>query len=428
MQNDLIKLDLAHIWHPCTQMKEHEFVPLIPIKRAKGVYLYDFNDKSYIDCVSSWWVNLFGHSNDYINAKIIEQLNTLEHIIMAGFSHESIIRLSKRLTDLLPAKLNKCFYADNGSSAVEVALKMSFHKNLLQGKLKNKFLSLSNSYHGETIAALSVSDVELYKKTYKPLLLECLNTPAPSGMEYEKELFELENLLEKEHKNINAFILEPLIQCAGSMNMYSAEFVKKACQLAKSYDIDIIFDEIAVGFGRSGTMFALQQCEIVPDFLCLSKGLSGGYLPISVVITSDEIYNEFYAPYNEYKAFLHSHSYTGNALACAAANATLDIFIKDDVINQNKIKSEYINSLWQGFAKFKSVKNIRHQGMVFAFDIEHPNPRFGLEIYIKALEFGLLLRPLGNTIYFMPPYVINNDEINYVISFLKEILRLKNLK
>lgn len=428
MQNDLIKLDLAHIWHPCTQMKEHEFVPLIPIKRAKGVYLYDFNDKTYIDCVSSWWVNLFGHSNDYINAKIIEQLNTLEHIIMAGFSHESIIRLSKRLTDLLPAKLNKCFYADNGSSAVEVALKMSFHKNLLQGKLKNKFLSLSNSYHGETIAALSVSDVELYKKTYKPLLLECLNTPAPSGMEYEKELFELENLLEKEHKNINAFILEPLIQCAGSMNMYSAEFVKKACQLAKSYDIDIIFDEIAVGFGRSGTMFALQQCEIVPDFLCLSKGLSGGYLPISVVITSDEIYNEFYAPYNEYKAFLHSHSYTGNALACAAANATLDIFIKDDVINQNKIKSKYINSLWQGFAEFKSVKNIRHQGMVFAFDIEHPNPRFGLEIYIKALEFGLLLRPLGNTIYFMPPYVINNDEINYVISSIKEILRFKNLK
>lgn len=428
MQNDLIKLDLAHIWHPCTQMKEHEFVPLIPIKRAKGVYLYDFNNKSYIDCVSSWWVNLFGHSNDYINAKVIEQLNTLEHIIMAGFSHESIIRLSKRLTDLLPAKLNKCFYADNGSSAVEVALKMSFHKNLLQGKLKNKFLSLSNSYHGETIAALSVSDVELYKKTYKPLLLECLNTPAPSGMEYEKELFELENLLEKEHKNINAFILEPLIQCAGSMNMYSAEFVKKACWLAKSYDIDIIFDEIAVGFGRSGTMFALQQCEIVPDFLCLSKGLSGGYLPISVVITSDEIYNEFYAPYNEYKAFLHSHSYTGNALACAAANATLDIFEKDNIINQNKIKSEYINSLWQGFAEFKSVKNIRHQGMVFAFDIEHPNPRFGLEIYIKALEFGLLLRPLGNTIYFMPPYVINNDEINYVISSIKEILRFKNLK
>lgn len=428
MQNDLIKLDLAHIWHPCTQMKEHEFVPLIPIKRAKGVYLYDFNDKSYIDCVSSWWVNLFGHSNDYINAKIIEQLNTLEHIIMAGFSHKSIIRLSKRLTDLLPAKLNKCFYADNGSSAVEVALKMSFHKNLLQGKLKNKFLSLSNSYHGETIAALSVSDVELYKKTYKPLLLECLNTPAPSGMEYEKELFELENLLEKEHKNINAFILEPLIQCAGSMNMYSAEFVKKACQLAKSYDIDIIFDEIAVGFGRSGTMFALQQCEIVPDFLCLSKGLSGGYLPISVVVTSDEIYNEFYAPYNEYKAFLHSHSYTGNALACAAANATLDIFSKDNVINQNKIKSKYINSLWQGFAEFKSVKNTRHQGMVFAFDIEHPNPRFGLEIYLKALEFGLLLRPLGNTIYFMPPYVINNDEINYVISSIKEILRFKNLK
>lgn len=422
MQNDLIKLDLAHIWHPCTQMKEHEFVPLIPIKRAKGVYLYDFNDKSYIDCVSSWWVNLFGHSNDYINAKIIEQLNTLEHIIMAGFSHESIIRLSKRLTDLLPTKLNKCFYADNGSSAVEVALKMSFHKNLLQGKLKSKFLSLSNSYHGETIAALSVSDVELYKKTYKPLLLECLNTPVPSGLDYENELKELEKLLEKEHKNINAFILEPLIQCAGSMNMYSAKFIKKACQLAKSYDIDIIFDEIAVGFGRSGTMFALEQCEIVPDFLCLSKGLSGGYLPISVVVTSDEIYNEFYAPYNEYKAFLHSHSYTGNALACAAANATLDIFIKDDVINQNKIKSEYINSLWQGFAEFKSVKNIRHQGMVFAFDIEHPNPRFGLEIYIKALEFGLLLRPLGNTIYFMPPYVINNDEIKYVINKIKEIL------
>lgn len=429
MQSDeLIKLDLAHIWHPCTQMKEHESVPLIPIKRAKGMKLYDFDDNCYLDCVSSWWVNLFGHSNDYINGKIKEQLEQLEHVILAGFSHESIIKLSSRLINLLPKPLNKCFYADNGSSAVEVALKMSFHKNLLQGKLKSNFLSLSNSYHGETIAALSVSDVDLYKKTYKELLINCIKTPVPINGDVTKELNTLNEILEKNSKNISAFIIEPLIQCAGNMHMYSKDYIKKACELAKSYDIDIIFDEIAVGFGRSGTMFALEQCGVIPDFLCLSKGLTGGYLPLSVVITNDDVYNEFYAPYETYKAFLHSHSYTGNALACAAANATLDIFKNDNVINKNKEKSAYILKNWLMLNEFKNVKNIRNQGMVFAFDILHQNPRFGKEVFLKGLTKGLLLRPLANTIYLMPPYIISYDEIDYICSSIREILFELGLK
>lgn len=420
--NHLVKLDLEHIWHPCTQMKEHEKIPLIPIKKAKGIYLYDFDGKAYMDCVSSWWVNLFGHCNPYIAKAIKKQLDSLEHTLLAGFSHKPIISYSSRLCALLPKKLTKCFYADNGSSAVEVALKMSFAYHQLLGEKRPYFLSLSNSYHGETLGALSVGDVELYKKEYKDLLIQSLTTPVPKDSDFSKELASLKSLLEKKGKNICAFILEPLVQCAGSMHIYSKDFIKEACKLCKQFGIHIIFDEIAVGFGRSGSMFALEQCEVVPDFLCLSKGITGGFLPLSVVVTHNDIYKAFYAPYESHRAFLHSHSYTGNALALAAANAVLDIFEKEDIIKKNRAKSAKIFALWQSLDKNKKLGNFRHQGMIFAFDIlQSKYKRAGMFVYQEALRKGLLLRPLGNTIYLMPPYIIKEKQVVYIVQTLEEI-------
>ena len=422
-EKNLLSLDLEHIFHPCTQMKDHEKIPLIPISHGKGVWLYDFEGRGYIDGISSWWVNLFGHANEYISNALIKQARTLEHVLLAGFTHKPIIELSSRLCALLDNRLQKCFYADNGSSAIEVALKMSFHKARLKKQKRHKFLSLKNSYHGETLGALAVGNVELYKDIYGPILLESLSTGVPAlNSDGDKELLELEALLKKQGDEICAFILEPLVQCAGNMHMYSASFIKEACAMARDYGIDIIFDEIAVGFGRTGSMFAYEQCGVVPDFLCLSKGISGGYLPLSVVVMSDETYQEFYAPYEEGRSFLHSHSYTGNPLACACACAVLDIFEKDDVIASNKKKSAKIIKKLEALKGFKNIKNIRYRGMIFAFDLISTKPRAGLVFFQEALKYNLILRPLGNTIYFMPPYVISDEEIDFVFEGIGRIL------
>lgn len=426
MQPQTLKaLDLSCIWHPCTQMHDHESnIPLIPIKSAKGIYLYDFENQAYLDCISSWWVNLFGHCNPYINAKLKEQLESLEHIIFAGFTHKPIIDLSQRLLGLLDSKFSKCFYADNGSSAIEVALKMAFHAHAIQGRRKNKFLCLQNAYHGETLGALSVGDVGIYTDVYAPLLLETLKIQAPIGEDIDASLEDLKATLNTQKDSIIACILEPLIQCAGNMNMYSHKFVKEATKLCQDAGVYVIFDEIAVGFGRTGSMFAYEQCDVVPDFLCLSKGITGGYLPLSVVVTTASIYDTFYAPFSENKAFLHSHSYTGNALACACANAVLDIFETENTLAKNAKLSAFIWEKIQILKEYSFVKNLRHQGMVFAFDIEgFQSERKGLEVFNKGLKKGLLLRPLGNTIYLMPPYVISKDEASYIIHSLHAILK-----
>ncbi|HEB9287275.1 adenosylmethionine--8-amino-7-oxononanoate transaminase [Campylobacter coli] len=425
MQNEILKkLDLEHIWHPCTQMKDHENLPLIPIKRAKGVWLYDFDDKAYMDCVSSWWVNLFGHCNEKIANAIKKQVDELEHVILAGFTHEPIIKLSARLCEKVGRNFNKCFYADNGSSAIEVALKMSFHYHLNKGVKKSKFLSLSNSYHGETLGALSVGDVALYKDTYKPLLLECLSTPVPQSKDYTQELEILKDILEKNASEICAFILEPLVQCAGNMHMYEAGFIDEAIKLCHQFGVQVIFDEIAVGFGRTGSLFALHQCKESPDFICLSKGITGGFMPLSVVLTRDEIYNAFYDTYESQKAFLHSHSYTGNTLACAAANAVLDIFENENILEKNQILSEFIKKEFSRLEKFDFLGNFRTCGMISAFDILSTKyKRVGLFVFRKALEKGLLLRPLANTIYFMPPYIITKEQISFVVDTLEQIFK-----
>jgi adenosylmethionine-8-amino-7-oxononanoate aminotransferase len=416
--NEFMQKDLKFNWHPCTQMKDHEFLPLIPIKKGKGVYLEDFEGNRYIDAISSWWVNIFGHSNEYINEAVKTQLDTLEHTIFAGFTHEGAVKLSERLCNL--TKLDKVFYADNGSSAVEIALKMAFHYYLNKGEKRELFFSLKNSYHGETIGALSVGDVELYKKTYEPLLIKSIQLPIPenqSDEEAKKALDKARIYFKKYHKQVSSLIIEPLVQCAGNMKMHSPLFVKGLRKLCDEFDIKLILDEIAVGFGRTGSMFAHFQAGIKPDFLCLSKGLTGGYMPLSCVLTTDEIYKEFYCDYTKLKAFLHSHSYTANPLAISAANATLDLFEKSDVIGENRKKAKYIWSNIQKFKNLKNVKEIRQTGMITAIEmINYPfDKRAGLEVYKYGLKNGVLLRPLGNVIYFMPPYVINYEEIDKMI-------------
>jgi len=417
-QNDAwMQRDLNVIWHPCTQMKDHESLPLIPVKSAKGVYLYDFEGNAYIDAISSWWVNLFGHANETINARVKAQLDTLEHVLLAGFTHAPAVELAERLVGVTPEGLSKVFFADNGSSAVEVALKMSYHYFRNKGKNKSLFLSLTNSYHGETIGALSVGDVALYKETYEPLLIANMQVPVPrdATAQAAAEAVEvLEETLQKEAGRVAALIVEPLVQGAGGMHMYHPDYLKAARELTRRYGVHLIADEIMTGFGRTGTMFACEQAGIAPDFMTLSKGLTGGYMPLSVVMTTDEVYGAFYCDYTEYKAFLHSHSYTGNPLACAAALATLDIFDSTPVLEENAAKGAHMDTWLARFKTLPRVGNVRRRGMIAAINIEgyRPEDRIGLQVYRYGLEHGVLLRPLGNVIYFMPPYVITFEQID----------------
>ena len=417
---EISERDLRHIWHPCTQMKDHEFLPLVPIRRGKGVFLEDFEGNRFIDAVSSWWVNLFGHANARITAAVQEQAATLEHVILAGFTHEPIVRLSERLVELAPEGLTRCFYADNGSSAVEVALKMAYHYHKNLGRERPLFISLTNSYHGETIGALSVGDVALYKETYAPLLLRSIQTPVPADQSETAALeaaAALDALLKAKGDAVAALIVEPLIQGAGSMHMYHPRYLKEARVLCDRYGVLLIADEIMTGFGRTGTMFACEQAGITPDLMTLSKGLTGGYLPLSVTMTTERIYQAFYCDYNLYKAFLHSHSYTGNALACAAANATLDIFETDDIIGKNRRLETVMAEGLERFRRLGNVKEVRQTGMVAAVELQGyaPEARIGLKIYEFALSKGVLLRPLGPVVYFMPPYVITEETLEYVI-------------
>jgi len=424
--------DLAHVWHPCTQMKDHETVPMIPLRAGAGVWLEDFAGKRYLDGISSWWVNLFGHANARINAAVREQLEKLEHAIFAGFTHEPAVRLAEELTRIAPAGLNRCFFADNGSAAIEVAVKMSFHFWRNSGKSrKTRFITLASSYHGETLGALAVGDVDLYKSIYRPLLMDVITVPSPgafvrepgvSSTEHAERMFaHMDKALAQHHAEVAAVIVEPLVQCAGGMRMYDPVYLELLRRACDKYGVHLIADEIAVGFGRTGTLFACEQANIRPDYLCLSKGLTGGYLPLSVVLTTDAIYDAFYDEYVKLNAFLHSHSYTGNPLACAAANATLQIFRDEPVLERNLHTAAHMAASVDHLRDHPNVAEIRRRGMILAIEIVKDRAskqafpweeRRGLRIYRHALERGVLLRPLGTTIYFMPPYVIGPDEID----------------
>jgi adenosylmethionine-8-amino-7-oxononanoate aminotransferase len=435
-----VKRDLNHVWHPCTQMKDHEVLPPIPIRRGAGAWLEDYEGRRYLDAISSWWVNLFGHANARINAAVRTQLESLEHVILAGFTHEPVIALSEALTGLAPAGLTRCFYADNGSSAVEVAVKMSFHywRNTGNGG-KRRFITLANSYHGETLGALAVGNVELYKEIYRPLLMEVITAPSPdcyaraageSWADYSRRRFaDMEALLSQHAAETCAVIVEPLVQCAGGMRMYDPVYLKLLRAACDRYRVHLIADEIAVGFGRTGTLFACEQAGIRPDFLCLSKGLTGGYLPLSTVLTTEPIYAAFYDEYAQLKAFLHSHSFTGNPLACAAALATLAIFREEHTLEHNRTLAAHLGARARELEVHPHVAEVRQRGMIVAAELAadkatrraYPwQERRGLAVYRHALSRGVLLRPIGNVVYFMPPYVVTPEEVDLMVEVARE--------
>ena len=427
--------DLSVLWHPCTQMHDHETLPMVPVVRGEGAWLVGADGKRYLDAVSSWWTNLFGHAEPRIGAALKDQLDRLEHVIFAGFTHEPAVELAEELVRITPPGLERVFLADNGSAAIEVALKMSFHYWLNRGRgEKTRFIALTGSYHGETLGALSVSDVALYRKTYAPLLLTPELAPSPDAYEGEpgespaevatRRLGEMRTLLERHAHETCAIIVEPLVQCAGGMRMYHPSYLSGLRALCDEFEVHFIADEIAVGFGRTGTLFACEQANVSPDFMCLSKGLTGGFLPLSAVVTTRDVYEAFYAEYAAGKAFLHSHSYTGNPLACRAATATLKIFRDDPVIERNRVLAAHMASRIAPLADHPNVADVRQTGMIAAVELVADNAtrapfpandRRGLRVYRHGLEHGALLRPLGNIVYFMPPYVVTEDEIDFMV-------------
>lgn len=434
-----IERSLKAVWHPCTQMKHHERFPLIALSHAKGSWLYDQDGHRYLDAVSSWWVNLFGHSNPYINTALKKQLDQLEHAMLAGFTHPPVVELSERLSALTSHHLGHTFFASDGASAIEIALKMSFHywRNLGLPN-KKEFICLKNSYHGETLGALAVTDVALFKDAYGPLIGQAHIVASPDfRLAQENQtahdvatiaLQDLESTLQKNEGKIAALILEPLVQCATGMAMYDSSYLVGARQLCDKYQIHLIADEIAVGCGRTGTFFAVEQAGesgIWPDFLALSKGISGGYLPLSLVMTTEKIYQAFYDE-DIGRGFLHSHSYTGNPLACTAALATLDIFKNDDVISKNKVLASSMQKAFEWAKNDDRIEHLRQKGMILAFDIKASAApiNFSKEFFKAALFKEILVRPIGRTIYVMPPYTLSGDELNILAKGIQETLHL----
>ena len=423
-QRSLVDRSLAAVWHPCTQMKQHESFPLIAISKGKGAWLYDEKGKPLLDCISSWWTNLFGHANPRINQAITDQLEKIEHVMLAGFTHAPVVELSEKLAALTNGNLGHVFYASDGASAVEIALKMSHHYWQLQAKpQKKKFVCLENGYHGETLGALAVTDVAIFRKAYGALLQEVFTAPSPDSRKAKSgesaddvaryAAQELEKLFKKEHQHIAAIIVEPLIQCAGQMAMYSPEYLRLVRALCDRYEIHLIADEIAVGCGRTGTFFACEQAQIWPDFLTLSKGISGGYLPLSLCLTTKSIYQAFYSDQTQH-GFLHSHSYTGNPLACTAALACLEIFKSENVLNENKTRAQDLANAFAWAKSDSRVEHWRQQGMILAFDIKQDQIKnlatFPREMFSQCIDKGLLIRPIGNTVYVMPPYILSTEE------------------
>ncbi len=434
-QAEWVQRSLRSVWHPCTQMQHHESVPLVPVSHGRGAWLYDADGRRYLDAISSWWVNLFGHANPRINAALKDQLDKLEHAMLAGFTHEPVIRLSEQLSELTGGMLGHCFYASDGASAVEIALKMSFHAWRNSGKTeKREFVCLSGSYHGETIGALAVTDVPLFREAYGPLIQRAHVVATPDARQAQpgetaadvagRAAQALETLLQERSEHIAAIIVEPLVQGAVGMAMYDPAYLVAVRNLCDRYGVYMIADEIAVGCGRTGSFFACEQAGIWPDFLCLSKGISGGYLPLSLVMTRDAIYQAFYDA-DVRRGFLHSHSYTGNPLACRAALATLEIFAQDDVLTQNRVKSQKLTAALEPMANHAQVQHFRNRGMIWAFDAVSVDAQqaatFSRRFFTAALEQELLLRPIGQTVYLMPPYILDDGEIATLAAKVQQV-------
>ncbi len=447
---ELAARDLAVVWHPCTQMHDHSFLPMVPIARAQGAWLHGHDGRRYLDAVASWWTCLLGHRHPRIVAALKDQLDRLDHVMLAGFTHAPAIELAEELVRIAPppatggAPLRRVFYADNGSCAIEVALKLSFHywRNLGQ-HARTRFIALTGSYHGETLGALAVTDVALYRETYAPLLLQPIFAPSPDAWDAApgesaaacaaRRLGELRAILQRHAHEVCAVVVEPLVQCAGGMRMHDASYLGGLRALCDEFQVHLVADEIAVGFGRTGTLFACEQGGIVPDFLCLSKGLTGGTLALAAVLTHEPVYQAFYAEHASGKAFLHSHSYTGNPLACRAALATLAVLREEPVLERNRALAAHLQARLAPLRAHPQVGEVRQTGMIAAIELVRdratraPFPareRRGLRVYRHGLDRGVVLRPLGNVVYFMPPYCITPDEIDFMVEVACEGIAL----
>lgn len=433
---ELQKEDMKYIWHPCSQMKDYEKYPPIVAESGKGCYIYGKDGKEYIDIVSSWWCNLLGHSNPKINEAMKKQMDTLEHVIFANFTHEPAIKLCQQLKTIIPEGLNKFNFSDNGSAAVECSLKMAFQYQYQTGNTKKKrFMCLTEGYHGETIGALSVGTMDLYAKIYQPMLMDTIRIEAPDCYRcpYGKKregcscpcIEHARKAFEQYGEETAAIIIEPLLQGSAGMRIYPPQYINELRKLCDQYSVLLIADEIATGFGRTGKMFAFDHTEVSPDIMCVSKGLTGGYIPMAITITTDEIYNAFYDDYNTGKAFMHSHTYSGNPLGCAAALAVQDILKNDNILENAGETAVYLHEkLMDRFGDHKNVGEIRHIGLINAIELVKDREskesfvgtdRTGFKIYRNALEKGLLLRNLGDVIYFNPPLIIDRATIDKAI-------------
>lgn len=434
----------AAVWHPCTQSIRLEAAPPLPVARGEGVWLYDHAGQRYLDATSSWWVNLFGHAHPALNAALKDQLDRMAHVMLAGCTHGPVVELSERLSALTGGVLGHCFYASDGASAVEIALKMSFHFWRNAGQVdKREFVCVQHGYHGETLGALGVTDVAIFRDAYAPLITPAHIVPSPDMRQAapgesaadvaHRAADALEALLATRAGQIAAVVIEPLVQCATGMAMHDPVYLERVRALCDRYAVHMVADEIAVGCGRTGTFFACQQAGMAaqpvwPDFLCLSKGISGGYVPLALVMTRAAIYARFQDE-DVNRSFLHSHSYTGNPMACRAALATLDLFDSEDVLARNRdrgarlaaaLQSELAGALADGV-----VTDLRRQGMIFAFDVaaDRIGMRFSERFHLAARAHGVLMRPIGRTVYLMPPYVISDDEIDWLAEQTATILR-----
>jgi adenosylmethionine-8-amino-7-oxononanoate aminotransferase len=405
-------------------MQRAATVPPLAIVRGEGPWLFDDTGRRYFDTSSSWWVNLFGHADARLNAALKDQLDTLAHIMLAGCTHAPAVELAERLSALTEGVLGHCFFASDGASAVEIALKMSFHHWRNRGRgYKREFVCLRQGYHGETLGALAVTDVAVFRDAYDPLLMRSHQVMSPDARQAAtgesaldvalRAAAELQALLEARHGQIAALILEPLVQGATGMALYDPAYLRAARALCDQYQVTLIADEIAVGCGRTGTFFAFEQAAlpgqpaIWPDLICLSKGISGGYLPLSLVLARDRIYEAFLDD-DVARGFLHSHSYSGNALACRAALAVLDRFAQDDVLRHNRQQAATLTAALAPLTRDPRIENFRQLGMIWAFDVREPfvGPRFAERFHLAGRERELLIRPIGRTVYLMPPYVL----------------------
>lgn len=461
-KDKLIKIDKKNIWHPFTQMADwinnDPCEPLI-IDRGKGSYIYDINGTKYLDGVSSLWVTLLGHRNPKIDKAVKAQIDKVAHTTFLGLTHKPAIDLSEKLLKILPKNLKKIFYSDNGSTAVEVALKMAYQYWQFKGEERSSFLSLKNAYHGDTIGAVSVGGTSLFHSTFKSLLFKnhfaqspyCYRCPHKKGNEGNKVPFpikagsfkqyckvvsckgqcikEVEDLLAKNNKNIAAAIIEPLNQAAAGMIVMPKGYLKEYSALCKRYKIPLICDEVATGFGRSGKMFAVENEGVKPDFICLSKGITGGYLPLAVTATTNEIYNAFLGKYEEFKTFFHGHSYTANPLACAAANATLDILKKDEVLKNLQPKIKHFEKELSSLAKHPKVGNVRHCGVMAGIEIvknkDAGEPydyklKTGAKICSAMRKDGVIIRNLGDTLVLFLHLTMMNAEITKIVNSIKK--------